>query len=363
MGIRNDTPKYKIIVDEIVSKIELGTYTADDKIPSENVLAKQFDVSVPTVRRALLDLVHMNKVVRIKGKGTFVKGSMGSMMAKKNGEQSQSVGFLLPPHHYDASLLKMLRGVQRPLHEAGYSLNVLCSYDSIHSEVELIQRCFYDNTAGLILFSNAPDLHRDTLRRLEEKGIPVVLLDRGYADFPCNLVSSYNKSGSYNITTHLIRSGHRKIAFVSSNNGLQPVIDRIEGYRLALHDHGIPYDENMVVREYADDPQSIAALMARVNPTAIQCTNDNTAISVMQILENTGRQIPADVSVAGFDGIDSSRVLMKKLTTAVQQFEKMGEMAAKLIVSQIAAPIGYSQVFLPAVLEINQTTRDISPEK
>ncbi len=122
-------PKYQEIVKDLLDKIHNGDYPPESRLPSENEMSELYAVSVPTVRRALFELVHMNMIYRIKGNGTFVcplrideKQIPNADSIKRN---AHDICFLLLVDASDNSIMKMIRGSQKYLLNNGYSLTIM----------------------------------------------------------------------------------------------------------------------------------------------------------------------------------------------------------------------------------------------
>ncbi len=140
--------------------------------------------------------------------------------------------------------------------------------------------------------------------------------------------------GAYEAVEYLLDLGHRRIGFISGAFGGQGRL-RLAGYRDALVDHGLPYDERLVLPgDWTWDAGYELAphfLEMEEPPTAIFCANDLMALAAMRALHERGLQIPRDVSVLGFDDIPTAALSDPPLTTVRQLAPAMAQTAIDLL--------------------------------
>jgi LacI family transcriptional regulator, galactose operon repressor len=167
--------------------------------------------------------------------------------------------------------------------------------------------------------------------------IPVILLNC-YADdrtFPS--VCPGEVAGGHRATDALIRAGHRRIAIITGEMWMDAARDRLRGYRQALATADIPYDPGLVREgnwQTSAGFEHTNALMTLKNPpTAIFCSNDRMAVGCYEALKETGRAIPDDVSVIGYDDEEVARHLSPQLTTLVLPHREMGRWAIERALS------------------------------
>jgi len=163
--------------------------------------------------------------------------------------------------------------------------------------------------------------------------------------------------------------GHHKIAYMSNLDAASTVTERLAGYRRALAHAGIAYRDALVQRDPGDgdsgigcDESVIALLKLPDPPTAICAVNDVVALRVIEALSAQGLEVPADMSVVGFDGIERWAPTMPFLTTVQQPFERIGEQAVELLLERIEngpdAP--YKHVVLDVEFAVHRSTRSIA---
>lgn len=353
-----------MIQEDILNKIEHGTYNPGDRLPSENQMAELYAASVLTVRRALGDLVHQNVIYRVKGKGTFVAGAgdggengvQGNKAGSGSERRNVKLCFLVLADTSDSSIMKMIRGAQSYLLGKGCTMSILCGDETKKDEMNLIRECLSSAMDGVIWYSVAPESCLEGLKLLGKNQIPVVMLDRGPSSIPYTLVAAYNQDGGYQMGKYLIELGHRRIIYAADQIELMAERNRIEGYKMALAESGIPYNERMVVHNCLQNTDEAAAAVKEFQATAVQCVNDKVACRVIQRLAQEGYNIPADISVSGFDNAAESEYTCPRITTIIQPFEDMGRMAAKKLLKMLSGKPMHSHTYLPVELVVKEST-------
>ena len=193
------------------------------------------------------------------------------------------------------------------------------------------------NTAGVILSMNVYDLgFVNFLKRIH---IPMVIVGSRINGICCDRVSSANVDGAYNATVHLIRSGHEQIAMLCGSSISESNIDRINGFKKALKDNGIPFSAKYIVKELQSEDDVNKALAAffrmKPNPTALFVANYKTMISVVKYIKNNGIECPKDISIVGFNDFPWASVLDPPITTVNQNIVKLSETASDMLLSRI----------------------------
>lgn len=355
---------YQIIQCDILDKIEQGVYGPGTLLPSENQMAEIYHTSVPTVRRALGDLVYQKRIFRIKGKGTFVadvndeKEEEEQINQKEKNRQEKrdtKLCFLVLADTSDSSIMRMIRGSQSYLFSKGYTMSILYGEEAAGDEMDLVKECLDRRMEGVIWFSMVPEGNLEGMKLLRSHEIPVVMLDRGPSQMPFTLVSAYNLDGGYQMAKYLIGLGHRNILFAAHETGFVAERDRMEGYKMALAEAGIPYDENLVLKHCMEEVDQVIEKVKAFPVTAIQCVNDKVACQVIRRLEQEGYRVPTDISVTGFDNSAEAEYSSPRLTTIDQPFEDMGRMAAKKLLKLLGGKQLNSQTHLPVELVVKES--------
>jgi LacI family transcriptional regulator len=177
---------------------------------------------------------------------------------------------------------------------------------------------------------------------IERHSMPAVLVDAYAISDRYDAVVSDNFKGAYQAISHLVEHGHRHIGLVGGHPKAYPSLrERQGGYMQALEDHGIS-DHYLAECHVIDAREILEATtdLLRSNPqiTAIFGVNDETALAVMEVAQDLGRQVPGDLSVIGFDDIDLASCVTPSLTTMQVDKVGMGRLAVHLLVNRANQP-------------------------
>lgn len=187
---------------------------------------------------------------------------------------------------------------------------------------------------GLIVMG---EVSRAYLRKLEkESGMPMVFLDFYAAEFDVDCVISNNFYGMYTATRHLIKKGHRKIAYVGSIKSNSSIVDRYFGYLKAIRQYDIEEREDWIIEDRVPGTMEIIEPdLPKDMPTAFVCNCDQTASMLIRGLESRGYRVPEDVSVVGYDNFLFMPVCDIAITTYGVDMPEMAKAAAERIISRV----------------------------
>jgi LacI family transcriptional regulator len=202
-----------------------------------------------------------------------------------------------------------------------------------------VPRLITDNTVdGLLLVGMQIDqqLHA----HLRQINTPTVLVDAYATGNGFDSVVTGNERGAFEATEYLIERGHIHIGMVGSRSDAYPsILARRKGYALAMQAHGLEtqFTESRLFADAAAE-KTIAMLQACPQITALVVANDEVAIGVMKTLKESGRRVPEDISIVGFDNIVLAQHVTPALTTMRIDKPGMGRMAAQLLFNRIEWP-------------------------
>lgn len=194
-----------------------------------------------------------------------------------------------------------------------------------------------DRVDGLIYVSSERCL--EVINASKEKNIPMVLMDREIKDTEINTISINNEHGAFLAVEHLLKLGHKNIAYISGPVGTEISGKRKEGYIAALEENGLSVNEKYIY--YGDyTMQSGFDAMEKLikdnkEITGVLAANDLMAIGAINYLIKVGINVPNEISVVGFDNIELSRGITPSLTTVEYPIDRMSEIVVNLILRQI----------------------------
>jgi LacI family transcriptional regulator len=241
------------------------------------------------------------------------------------------------PFFTHASAVERLRGVASALDGSPYDLVLFNVESTVHRDEHFATLTRRDRADGLLIMSLPPP--PTGLHRLATSGVPIVLLDAEAPGVPS--VVTDDVAGGRLATQHLLDLGHERIAYIGDDPanplGFVAGTSREEGYRRTMADAGVPIPAGYVqhgphVRDVAR--QLAGDLMARPDrPTAIFASSDTQAVGALEAVRGAGLRVPEDVSVVGFDDVESSAYV--GLTTVRQPLFESGALAATLLLGLV----------------------------
>jgi len=359
------------VADDIRHRIQAGEFRVGQKLPSERQLADQSDVSRQVVRQAIADLSRQGILdCQPRCRPVVIAGP------KSNGRaniKDKTIYLMVFPHVSDFISSQLLKGVQQGMTGPGVHLAISSppggrSVSWIDSERQQLLNIAADPMAsGVIIWYLGGRRNVSALNAVREAGIPVVFVDREPPPgFESDFVGTDNFESARNAVRHLVELGHRRIGMLSNVDTASSVGNREDGYRAALADGEIPFESNLVAGVNLEgrtfDEAIRFALDSLLNldnpPTAIFAVNDQIALRALSIFTSIGIKVPEEMSLVGFDGWMRWMPGGGNLTSAGQQFERIGHLATRLLLERIgqAEPKSYRHVLLEAPLILKDSS-------
>jgi len=303
-------------------------------------IARKLNVSPSTVSRALKDDPTVNKNTK---KRVFDKAAqMGyrSNPFAKNLRQQQSLTIGVIVYELNSPFItSMLSGIEKIAGEAGYGVIITDSSQSAKKEAANVQSLFHRRVDGIIA-SLAPDTKDlDHFKPLVGKNIPILFLDRIEHIAESTSVVIDNVKSGYIATNHLIEQGCRRIVHVTSSLQHNIYAQRYSGYRDALEQHNIPFEEPLlVIAEPTEEASEIAAkkvMSLQPMPDGAFVTSDFAAAVCIRTFQENGLRVPEDIAVVGFNNEVIGRLIKPTLSTINYPGREMGEVAARSLVNHL----------------------------
>jgi DNA-binding LacI/PurR family transcriptional regulator len=247
---------------------------------------------------------------------------------------------------------ELIGGAEETLREAGYSLLLGISGDDRWLETEQLQRMVAQGASGVILYAVDGPMDVPAIRRLVDRGFPIVLIDRYLPDLAVDAVTMDNVGGGFLAVQHLAQLGYRRIGYIGTDNvATSSIVERMCGYRWALQQYGLDYQPDLVcvdvIRLLAWPPREpdkerhnervLRAYLERPDrPEAAFVCNDYVAFQVVQVAESIGLRIPDELALVGHDNVSYTDYFGVPLSTVEQPRHEIGVTAATLLLDRIA---------------------------
>jgi len=247
--------------------------------------------------------------------------------------------------------------------KSGYTVIFGSNDESIEKSQSLLDALLNRQVDALII---APaEFTEEQLRALQKKNIPFVLIDRYFKDIQANCVRIDNYRAAYTAVDHLIKTGGKRIAMLAYDTGMQHITERIGGYKDALKDNGIIFQEPWLVRaSYQHLEEEAAAgmqqlLAPRPAVDGFFFATNSLAIQGIRQIMRLKIKVPDELSVISFDEADAFDFFYAPITFVRQSMEDIGRQAVQLALESIAkrhaAP---REVVVEASLIVRESTKN-----
>ncbi len=301
-------------------------------------IALRAGVSVMTVSKVLRDAPDIS--VATKARIKMLSAEMGyvpdSLAQGLRTRTTRTIGLVISAVT-NPVFARAILAIEEQSHALGYELILAHSLNEPAREESVIRRLLSRRVDGLLIspvyrLSPTAPIYDE----LSESKTPVVILGHR-AQFCASLpnVETDDILGSYEATRHLLALGHRRIAYFAGPNLAPWAQERLEGYRRALRDAGLEPDERLIFTAGTTIEEGESAGLQLLNEgesvTAIQASNDMSAIGVASLLLKQGIKIPDEISVVGFGNILLCQYFAVPLTTVRQPKFRLGQAAMELM--------------------------------
>lgn len=252
----------------------------------------------------------------------------------------------------------LVRGVEDVARANGKSV-VLCNSDEdLAEEAQYLDVALAAQMSGVII-SPASDRRTD-VSALLARGIPVVTIDRRLRNSPVSSVVVDNSRGARGATRHLLAAGYQRVACITGPLTTSTARQRLAGYRQALREAGVPFDDRLVrVSDYKEAGGYASAtdlLAAGRPPDALFVTNSLMTVGSLEAMSDLGIRVAQDVGIVGFDDNPWARLMRPALSTVAQPTNDIGRHAAELLLTGTGAQPAVA-LTLPTSLIARESSR------
>ncbi|MFO7672407.1 MAG: LacI family DNA-binding transcriptional regulator [Lutibacter sp.] len=304
-------------------------------------IAKKLNITAATVSRALNNNPKISDATRklvleTAEKLNYKQNTLA--LALKSGK-SNNVGVIVPRIN-SAFFASVIRGIEDELHPEGYQVIICQTHNNEGLEIEKINTLMNAQVDGILMSISTIDIEKkESFNRLLKKNIPIVFFDRKKNIEGVSCVTINDFEGGYKATKHLIDQGCKRIAHLSIDRLFEIYKDRFLGYKQALLDHGLEFDESMVIETKSDVEEGRLATLELLNmknrPDAIFSASDFSALGAIQEIKANGFKIPEDICVVGFGNEPFTKFMELSISTVDQFPLEMGKIAAKVFLEQV----------------------------
>jgi DNA-binding LacI/PurR family transcriptional regulator len=299
-------------------------------------IAQRLNISISTVSRALRNAPDVNNetkqaVMLLSEELNYQPNRLALSLRHK---QTHTIGVIVP--NLDYVLSTMVRGIDEVALEAGYTVMVCQSNESFGREILNTRRLLDSLVDGFIVSVSSETKLFDHFKKIQERGLPMVVFDRVTPDLIAPSVRLDNEEGGFIATEHLLEQGYSRIAILAGPVNLGVSNSRLEGYLRALRKHKVKIDRHLII--YCDFNQDYAyfasqeLLAMKKRPDAIFTISDRMAIGAMLAIKEKGLKMPQDIGLVGFNNEPVVSLVTPRISSVDLPSFEMGKVAAKLFI-------------------------------
>jgi len=327
-------------------------------------IARELDLSPATISRALQDNKNVNKDTKklIQNKAEEMGYRHNSFASNLRKQKTHTIGVIV--HEINSYFItSVLAGIEKVTTEAGYDIIIAHSGENSVKEIANAFNLFHKRVDGLIASLSFETTTLNHFHSFTKKRIPVVFFDRVESlDKTTNVIIDNYKAG-YEATQHLIDQGCKKIVMISANQKRNVYSDRFKGYKDALSDSNIQFENEWLIVNKLSESAAIesAHQIMKMNPRpdGIFSTSDFTAAICIRTFKQYGIKVPDDVAFVGFNNDVIGKIIEPNLTTINYPGTDMGEMAARKLMDKITGAtdrLSTDAFIIPSELIIRQSS-------
>jgi len=306
-------------------------------------IARALQLSPSTVSKSLHNSKEISSETRkavheFAAKHNYKPNSIAQNLQKG---RSKCIGVIVC--HVDNNFFsQVINGIESVAHNSDYHVIIAQTHDSSERELLNIQHMASGTVDGLVVSLCPATKNIEYLNELHQNGLPVVLFDRVTDNIDTHRITADNYRGAFEATMHLVQQGYQHIAHITSSNSLSNTAERLAGYKDALYEAGLPFDEELLKfcetggKLPEEAQQKLNELLQLPDkPDAIVMGSDRLSTLILNQLRKLDIAIPGDIALTGFTNATSAEIFNPPLSTVVQPASEMGKLATEMLIQLI----------------------------
>ncbi|WP_203257826.1 LacI family DNA-binding transcriptional regulator [Hyunsoonleella ulvae] len=279
--------------------------------------------------------------------------------------KSNLVGVIIPRanSNFFSSVIETIEAI---LNKKGYNIIITQSNESYEKECKNIEALLFTQVDGIIASMANETVKLDYYNKIKQKGIPLILFDRGENDLNVDYVGIDDYMSSHVVIDHLVEQGCKRIAHISGFSHTRIYKNRIRGYLDALKKHNLPFEENLIYEcnlRQSDGRELMKKILSLPNkPDGIYVSGDYAALGVLEVMKENNISVPEDIALVGFSNEPFAAIATPSISSVEQHSEKIGELAAKTFLRRISNPdeeVTLNKMILDAELIVRASSKRI----
>ena len=306
-------------------------------------IARELGLSISTVSKALNDSYEISEKTKKRVNEYAIQNNYSPNPIAKSLKQghSKSIGIVVSTIE-NSFFSQVINGIESLAYQMGYNVIITQTHESYDLEVRNLKHLTFRSVDGILISLSSETNNIDHLKILQKKGLPIVFFDRVSKELETHKVIADNFKGAYYGTLHLINSGYKKIAHITSSPNLSITEERLDGYKKALAENSIAIKDDYIkycphgARDLHEIEQAINSLLSLDDkPDAFFTASDRITTTTLIILLGLGIKIPKEIALIGFTNTNLAEALNPSLSTIVQPGFEIGKTAMDLLIKLI----------------------------
>lgn len=301
-------------------------------------IAQDAGVSTATVSRVLNKTQSVSEELQARVEASVAKlGYRPNIVARSLRLRRTFVIGMIIPNVSNAYFMDIVRAAEDVAIESGYAGTICSSDQDLTKErryVEMLRDRMVDGALIAVADRQASDLSS-----LVRAKVPIVLIDRRLDDAALDSVTVDTRSGAYSGVQHLVQRGYKRIATIAGPQSVSTGADKLEGYREALRDAGLPIDEELIcIGDYSDaSGYELGRGLLNIShpPQAVLAANNLMTLGLLRAVQERGLRIPHDIGIIGFDDNKWASLLSPPVTFVDQPTYELGKTATELLLARM----------------------------
>ncbi|MGD9210338.1 MAG: LacI family DNA-binding transcriptional regulator [Desulfobacteraceae bacterium] len=303
-------------------------------------IAKRLKLSPSTVSRALrnhpdISITTKKRVISLANQLDYQPNSIAQSLQT---QKTKTIGVIVPEIK-QPFFAAVINGIEEFAFNAGYTIIVCQSNECYQREVVYTRLLVSHRVAGLLVSLSKETRNFDHFKVVLRRDIPLVFFDRVSPALEVSKVVVDDYQGAFDMVTHLISCGYKRIAHLAGPENLSICRFRKKGYIDALKQHNIPIDTALIISGGLDNSDGMVGfrklLTLKKKPDAIFAVNDPVATGAFAVIKAKGLKIPQEIALAGFSNTQMTSLIDPPLSTVEQPTYEIGKIAAELLMMQI----------------------------
>lgn len=322
------------------------------------VLAKELEVSVATISKALNDSHEISEQMKLKVRETALRlnYTLNPYASSLRNKRSKTIAVILP-EVTDSFFSLAINGIQAIAEQKGYHLLIYLSHEKVANEIAIVSECGSGRVDGVLISVSCETKNADHIKKLQRDGIPVVFFDRDFEGVEIGSVTTNDFEAGYIAAEHLLEKGCKKPVFLSIADTLSICRKRALGFIHALKQKENTGYYNAIILCSGNGEklytQLYELLTSKNPPDGIVASVEKLTKIIYKVCNNAKIMIPHNLKVLTFSTLDVASILHPPLSTISQPAFEIGKTATELLFNGIEKKnydINDEKIVIPSIL-------------